>query len=82
MTVRNLFLLTLFVSVASAADRPNVVWLVSEDNSTHYLKLFDEHGDVIAMFFGERKPGRPELPAWRQLAHEVSTGEPQLEAVA
>ena len=27
-----------------AADRPNFVWLLSEDNSTHYLKLFDEHG--------------------------------------
>ncbi|MDA1229673.1 MAG: sulfatase [Planctomycetota bacterium] len=24
--------------------RPNVVWLVSEDNSIHYLKLFSEHG--------------------------------------
>lgn len=28
----------------SAADQPNFVWLVSEDNSYHYLKLFDEHG--------------------------------------
>ena len=27
-----------------AADRPNVVWLVSEDNSVHYLKHFDQHG--------------------------------------
>jgi uncharacterized sulfatase len=27
-----------------AADRPNIVWLVSEDNSVHYLKHFDEHG--------------------------------------
>jgi len=24
--------------------RPNVVWLMSEDNSSHYLKLFDAHG--------------------------------------
>lgn len=31
-------------SSALAADRPNIVWLVSEDNSVHYLKLFDEHG--------------------------------------
>ncbi|MCP4787854.1 MAG: sulfatase [Fuerstiella sp.] len=28
----------------SAAERPNVVWLVSEDNSVHYLKHFDPHG--------------------------------------
>ncbi|MCA9198801.1 MAG: sulfatase-like hydrolase/transferase [Planctomycetales bacterium] len=27
-----------------AADRPNIVWLLSEDNSKHFLKLFDEHG--------------------------------------
>lgn len=27
-----------------ASDRPNFVWLLSEDNSVHYLKLFDEHG--------------------------------------
>lgn len=31
-------------SLSDAADRPNFVWLISEDNSTHYLKLFDVHG--------------------------------------
>lgn len=25
-------------------ERPNIVWLTSEDNSKHYMKLFDEHG--------------------------------------
>lgn len=25
-------------------ERPNIVWLTSEDNSKHYLELFDEHG--------------------------------------
>ncbi|HAD61952.1 MAG TPA: sulfatase, partial [Planctomycetaceae bacterium] len=44
MSVRKLCVLALFAGTASAADRPNVVWLVSEDNSTHYLKLFDQHG--------------------------------------
>lgn len=29
---------------STAADRPNIVWLISEDNSSHYLKMFDEHG--------------------------------------
>lgn len=24
--------------------RPNIVWITSEDNSKHYLSLFDEHG--------------------------------------
>lgn len=33
-----------FAVFAQAADRPNIVWLVSEDNSKHYLKLFDEMG--------------------------------------
>lgn len=27
-----------------AADRPNVLWIMSEDNSKHYLKLFDADG--------------------------------------
>ncbi|MEL7498191.1 MAG: sulfatase [Planctomycetota bacterium] len=25
-------------------DRPNIVWIMSEDNSKHYLKLFDDSG--------------------------------------
>ncbi|MFO7935056.1 MAG: sulfatase-like hydrolase/transferase [Bacteroidales bacterium] len=25
-------------------ERPNFVWIVSEDNSKHYMKLFDPHG--------------------------------------
>lgn len=41
----SLFLLgCLITSFAAAADRPNIVWLVSEDNSLHFLKEFDEHG--------------------------------------
>ncbi|QEG43060.1 sulfatase-like hydrolase/transferase [Roseimaritima ulvae] len=28
----------------SAADRPNIVWIMSEDNSKHYLRLFDPAG--------------------------------------
>ncbi len=30
--------------IGAAAEKPNFVWLISEDNSQHYLKLFDEHG--------------------------------------
>jgi arylsulfatase A-like enzyme len=25
-------------------EKPNIVWLTSEDNSKHYMKLFDDHG--------------------------------------
>ena len=32
------------VGNAVAADRPNFVWLISEDNSKHFLKLFDDSG--------------------------------------
>ena len=42
--MRTLLLLTIVSSVATAADKPNFLWLVSEDNSKHFLKLFDEHG--------------------------------------
>lgn len=39
-----LFCVLTAMTSAPAAERPNVVWLVSEDNSIHFLKLFDEHG--------------------------------------
>ena len=32
------------VGITNAAEQPNIVWLISEDNSVHYLKLFHEHG--------------------------------------
>jgi len=31
-------------SSAPKGKRPNIVWLMSEDNSKHYMKLFDENG--------------------------------------
>ncbi|MGA9637721.1 sulfatase family protein, partial [Flavobacterium sp.] len=39
-----LFLVNLITTFASYAQQPNIVWIVSEDNSKHYMKLFDEHG--------------------------------------
>lgn len=43
-TLLCLTLLLVSVSDSLAADKPNFVWLISEDNSKHYLKLFDETG--------------------------------------
>lgn len=43
MTMLVVFVLS-WTAASFAADRPNFVWLISEDNSKHYLKLFDEHG--------------------------------------
>ncbi|HUG19810.1 MAG TPA: sulfatase-like hydrolase/transferase, partial [Planctomycetaceae bacterium] len=47
-SIRNSLLCVVFlllsVSDSLAADKPNFVWLISEDNSKHYLKLFDDSG--------------------------------------
>lgn len=42
--MRAFLLFTVVTSVSTAADKPNFVWLISEDNSKHFLKLFDTHG--------------------------------------
>ena len=36
--------LTIYMISVKAQDRPNIVWLVTEDNSKHYLKLYEEGG--------------------------------------
>jgi putative hemin transport protein len=51
-------------------DRISAAWLVKKptsDGVVTSLELFDAAGDTMAMFFGERKPGKPELGAWRTL---------------
>jgi len=48
LTLRIITSLALFGLLAlSAADRPNIVWLTSEDNSVHYVKLYDENGAAM-----------------------------------
>ncbi len=50
------------------------VWFVRKptaDGIVTSIECFDEEGKNIAMFFGERKPGIPELEAWRRLAEEL-----------
>lgn len=45
-------------------------WVVrkpTSDGLVTSLELFDAQGETIAMLFGERKPGRAELCAWREL---------------
>lgn len=45
-------------------------WVVrkpTSDGLVTSLELFDAQGETIAMFFGERKPGRAELCTWREL---------------
>lgn len=51
-------------------DRIAATWVVKKptaDGVVTSVELFDEHGETMAMFFGERKPGTPELDGWRTL---------------
>lgn len=44
----------------------------TEDGDVTSVELLDASGEVIAMLFGERKPGKPELGAWRAIASHVA----------
>jgi uncharacterized sulfatase len=44
MAAAGLVLCAAAAGPARAADRPNIVWILSEDNSKHFLKLFDPNG--------------------------------------
>ncbi|ATE61906.1 hemin-degrading factor [Thauera sinica] len=57
------------------ADHVASAWVVRKptvDGVVTSLELFDAQGETIAMFFGERKPGKPELPAWRALVESLT----------
>ncbi len=56
------------------ADRVATAWVTrkpTEDGVVTALELFDAQGETIALVFGERKPGKPELAAWRDLAESL-----------
>lgn len=49
-------------------------WIVKKptiDGLVTSVELFDAQGETIAMFFGERKPGKPELCEWRALIENL-----------
>lgn len=49
-------------------------WVVNKptsDGRVTSLELYGADGTLIVQFFGERKPGKPELPAWRQLLQSL-----------
>ena len=53
-------------------------WVVRKptvDGMVTALELFDTDGHVIAMFCGERKPGKPELAEWRALMETLKEHE-------
>lgn len=50
------------------------VWVVrkpSVDGIVTSVEFFDENGSDVAMFFGRRKPGEPELETWRELVKDI-----------
>lgn len=61
----NLHLRQDHIASAWVVKKPTVDGLVTS------LELFDAEGDSIAMFFGERKPGKPELCEWRALIENL-----------
>jgi putative hemin transport protein len=49
-------------------------WVVRKptaDGVVTSLEIFDADGNTIAYFFGKRKPGIPELEAWRELIDDA-----------
>jgi putative hemin transport protein len=49
-------------------DRIASAWVVKKptvDGTVTSLELFDAAGETIAMLFGKRKPGLPEMPEWQ-----------------
>lgn len=64
-------------------DRIEHVWVVEKptaDGVVTSVEAFDDRGEPMAMFFGARKPGQSELPAWRQIVARLQ--QPRLAAAA
>jgi len=59
-------------------DRIAESWVVrkpSPEGQVTSLELYDADGGQIVQFFGKRKPGTPELTAWRELAEGLAGAE-------
>ncbi len=57
-------------------------WVVkkpTDDGMVTALELYDAAGETIALIFGKRKPGKPEIEGWREVVAEKAL---RLEAVA
>lgn len=54
-------------------------WIVvkpTEDGDVTAVEAFDASGHHIVQLFGERKPGIPELEAWREIVHGLPRAQP------
>lgn len=55
-------------------DMIDEAWVVKKptsDGVVTSVEFFDKTGETMAMFFGERKPGKPELADWRALVDRI-----------
>lgn len=51
------------------------VWLTKKpttDGIVTGVELFDKNGQNLGLVFGERKPGKPELEAWRAIVRDLA----------
>ena len=62
------------------------VWVVEKptaDGTVTSVEAFDARGELMAMFFGARKPGQVELLAWRDIvAHLQAAAQPHAPVAA
>ena len=52
----------------------NSAWIVRKptaDGTVTSLEIFNKRGENVALFFGKRKPGVPEMDEWRELIAEL-----------
>lgn len=55
-------------------DKVAQTWIVrkpTEDGIVTAVEVFNEMGEIIVQFFGKRKPGIPELEAWRTIVSQL-----------
>ncbi|WP_420149973.1 hemin-degrading factor [Spirosoma sp.] len=55
-------------------DQINTIWVTrkpTKDGIVTGLDLFDKEGNNIALIFGKRKPGIPEMQEWQDVVNEV-----------
>jgi putative hemin transport protein len=62
----NLHLKTDVIAQSWVVEKPSVDGIVTS------VEVFDAAGEMIAQFFGKRKPGNPELEGWRALTAELN----------
>lgn len=62
----NLHLRTDLIAQTWVVKKPTVDGMVTS------VEIYDAKGELMAQFFGERKPGKPELLAWRHIVQQLA----------